>query len=163
MDNKSVYERALNVVMTCRILIADDHAQLRKTLRQTLEAHPGWQVCGEATTGLEAVEKAAQLKPDVIILDLSMPVMGGLEAAPRILSIAPEIPILLFTSHFHGMLAAEAQKAGIRRVLSKDGTELLDTIEAVLDEKLSTAMETIQSEIPPTQNKTKLSTSSGDN
>lgn len=148
--------------MSCRILIADDHDGVRKMLTQALQMHPGWVVCGEATTGLEAVEKAAALEPDMIVLDLSMPVMDGLQAASQISSANPDIPIILFTNHLSPMLEAEAQKVGIRRVLSKDGTDLLDTIEAVLNEQLKSALDTIQSGIPTSQIKTKLPTGSGD-
>lgn len=133
--------------MPCRILIADDHDGVRKILKEALGIHAGWEVCGEATTGLEAVEKAAALKPDLIVLDLSMPVINGLEAASQISSANAEIAIILFTNHVSSTLEAEALKAGIRRVLSKDGTDLLQTIEAVLDEKLKSAIETIQGEI----------------
>jgi DNA-binding NarL/FixJ family response regulator len=144
--------------MPCRILIADDHAGVRKTLTRAFQMHPGWEVCGEAATGLEAVEKATALKPDIIVLDLSMPVMDGLQAASQILSTDPNLPIILFTNHLSATLDAEARKAGIRRVLSKDGTELLNTIEAVLNEKLRSALDTIQA---PSPQKTKLPADSG--
>lgn len=146
--------------MPCRILIADDHAGVRKTLTQTLQMHPGWEVCGEATTGLEAVEKAAALKPDIIVLDLSMPVMDGLQAASRISSGDPNIPMILFTNHLSSTLPAEAQKAGIRRVVRKDGTDLLEAMEALLEERLRSALDTIQGEIQSPQTKTKLPTDS---
>lgn len=132
-------------------------------LRQILQAHNGWEVCAEAATGREAVEKAAALKPDVIVLDLSMPIMDGLEAASQILWTNPDMPIVLFTNHMYPTLEAEAARAGIRRVLSKDGISLLDTLEAVLNEKLHPAMETIQSEISSPQTKTKLPKNPGNN
>lgn len=131
--------------MSCRILIADDHDGVRRTLRQTLQTHPGWEICGEAGTGLEAVEKAASLKPDLIILDLSMPVMDGLQAASRI-SANADVPIILFTSHLSSAVAGEAQKAGIRRVVSKDRNDLLETIEAILDEHLKSVLDTLREE-----------------
>jgi DNA-binding NarL/FixJ family response regulator len=143
--------------MPCRILIADDHNQMRKTLKRMLETHPGWEVCGEASTGLEAVEKAAALKPDMIVLDLSMPVMDGLQAASQISLVSPDAPIVLFTNHLSPTLGAEAQKAGIRRVVSKDksdGSELLSAIEAILDEKLKSALDIIRGEVPSPANRT---------
>jgi DNA-binding NarL/FixJ family response regulator len=124
------------VALLCRILIADDHTPLRTMLKATLEAHPGWQVCAEAANGLEAVQKAAELKPDIIILDLSMPVMNGLEATRKILSASPHVPILMFTNHALSHLALEAEKAGIRRIISKtcEGDELATAVETLLNE-----------------------------
>jgi DNA-binding NarL/FixJ family response regulator len=134
------------VRVPCRILIADDHSVMRKAIKSALEAHAGWEVCAEAVNGLQAVQKAAELKPDVIILDLSMPVMGGLEAAPKILSVLPGLPIVLFTNHMYSGLVEEAQKVGIRRVVSKQGDGLVSTVEAILDEKLMSALDVIQAE-----------------
>jgi DNA-binding NarL/FixJ family response regulator len=139
----------------CRILIADDHGPLRKTLKRVLEAHPGWEVCGEATTGLEAVQKAGELSPDVIILDLSMPVMGGLRAASEILAASPGMPILLFTNHAYPALTADAQKAGIRKVVSKVGEQIVSAVEAVLDKRLQSALGTIQPDIQAKQDASK--------
>lgn len=123
--------------MIYRILIADDHSRLRETLRAALEAHSGWHVCAEATNGLEAVQKAAEFKPDAIILDLSMPVMGGLQAAREILATSPDMPILLFTNHTASAVALDAQKAGIRQVISKtyEWDEMLKALESLLNEK----------------------------
>lgn len=129
------------VAVRCRILIADDYGPLRNMLKATLEAHLGWRVCAEAANGLEAVQKAAELEPDVIILDLSMPVMNGLEAARAILSASPSVPILLFTNHAFSNLALEARKVGIRQVINKlyRGDELLHAVEQVLREDPPTA------------------------
>ncbi len=80
-----------------RILIADDHPEARRGTRELLEQHPGWEVCGEAVNGLEAIEKAAALKPDIVIIDLSMPKMSGLEAGRVIHRTAPQIPLLMFS------------------------------------------------------------------
>ncbi len=132
--------------MFCRILIADDHRPLRNMLKATLEAHPGWHVCAEAANGLEAVQKAAELKPDIIILDLSMPVMNGLEATREILSASPDVPILMFTNHALSSLALEAEKAGIRRIISKtyEGDELVTAVEALSNENPRCAVATVQ-------------------
>jgi DNA-binding NarL/FixJ family response regulator len=123
--------------LTCRILIADDHQPLRNLLKETLAGHPGWHVCAEATNGREAVQKAAECKPDLIILDLSMPVMDGLEAAREILAASPHLPILLFTNHAVSAVAQDAQKIGIKQILSKTyhGDELLLVVESLLQEK----------------------------
>ena len=119
---------------------------MRNMLRMMLEGHPEWQVCAEASNGREAVEKAAELKPDVVILDVSMPVMDGLQAAREILRSSPLMPILLYTTHSFPTLALEAQKIGIQQVLSKPhGPEqLLSAVEALLAEKLRRAEETAQ-------------------
>lgn len=126
--------------MPCRILIADDHDGVRKRLREALEVHPGWEVSGEASTGLEAVQKAQELHPDLIVLDLSMPVMDGLHAASQISSANPHIAIILFTNHLSSTLEAEAYKVGICRVLSKDRSDLPSAIEALLDGKLKSTL-----------------------
>jgi two-component system, chemotaxis family, chemotaxis protein CheY len=99
-------------------------------LTTLLQTHPDWQVCAEAANGVEAVQKAAELKPDVVILDLAMPEMDGLHAAREILSNTPEVPILLHTNHAFSSLALEAKKNGIREVINK-GTSMQELISAV--------------------------------
>lgn len=117
------------------ILIVDDSPVIRKTLRQTLEHHEGWQVCGEAANGQEGIEKAQHLKPDVIVLDLAMPVMNGLEAARELTRVLPSVPLLMFTNFETPHLKAEALSAGIRTVVSKDGSigALIGSIQALLE------------------------------
>src|ERR1041384_4366084 len=80
-----------------RILLADDHELVRHGLRRMLEARSGWSVCGEASTGLEAIDLARSLKPDVVILDLRMPELNGLEAAREIAKLVPPPEILILT------------------------------------------------------------------
>jgi len=106
-------------------------------LRALLETHADWQVCAEAANGLEAVQKAAELKPDAIILDLAMPEMDGLHAAREILSNSPTLPILLHTNHAFSTLALEAKKNGIREVINKSVSEreLITAVEALLNER----------------------------
>ena len=120
--------------MPYRILIADDHSLVRKVLKTTLENHSDWQVCGQATNGLEAVQKAAELHPDLIILDFAMPVMDGLGAARRILSASPSVPILIFTNYYFPSLLLEADSVGVRQVIDKGlaGNELLFAVETLL-------------------------------
>jgi len=110
---------------------------VRKMLRALLETHADWQVCAEAANGLEAVQKAAELKPDAIILDLAMPEMDGLHAAREILSNSPTLPILLHTNHAFSTLALEAKKNGIREVINKSVSEqeLISAVEALLNER----------------------------
>jgi len=110
-------------------------------LKTLLETHAEWQVCAEAANGLEAAQKAAELKPDVIILDLAMPEMDGLHAAREILSNNPAVPILLHTNHAFSSLALEAKKNGIREVLNKSASEqeLITAVESLLNQGASVA------------------------
>jgi DNA-binding NarL/FixJ family response regulator len=103
-------------------------------MRMTLEGHEGWEVCGEARNGLEAIESAAALKPDLVILDLAMPVMDGLRAAREISLASPQLPIVMHTNHGSDLVEIEAKKNGVRQVLSKDGdmNEFLRVIEGIL-------------------------------
>ena len=118
--------------MLLRILIADDHAPLLEMLKALIETHAGWQVCGEAKNGLEAVQKAAELKPDVIILDLSMPGLDGLQAASQISLATPGVPILIYTNHAVSPQAkVEAQKHGVRDIINKTALDqLISAVEA---------------------------------
>jgi DNA-binding NarL/FixJ family response regulator len=101
------------------ILIVDDNSIVRRSLRACIDRNTDWRVCGEAENGAIAIEKVKQLHPDVVILDLAMPVMNGLEAARVISSIAPETAMLMFTMHHCEELLKDARAAGITEVLSK--------------------------------------------
>ena len=105
-------------------------------LKTLLESHADWQVCAEAANGVEAAQKAAELNPDIIILDLAMPEMDGLHAAREILSNNPAVPILLHTNHAFSSLALEAKKNGIREVLNKSASEqeLITAVESLLNQ-----------------------------
>ncbi|HYW39766.1 MAG TPA: response regulator [Terriglobales bacterium] len=105
--------------MSYNILIVDDSALIRHALRSCIEQTRDWQVCGEADNGKVAVEKVKQLHPDVVILNLQMPVMDGLEAAGQINLLAPNTAMLMFTMHNCEQLLRYAPAAGIRDVLSK--------------------------------------------
>lgn len=120
--------------MPVRLLIADDNATARQLLRALLETREGWQVCGEATNGVEVVAKSAELKPDIIILDLAMPLMDGMHAAQEISAASPTIPILLYTMHSFAGLDLEAKKVGIRKVVNKTdtGNDLLTAIDELV-------------------------------
>jgi DNA-binding NarL/FixJ family response regulator len=102
-----------------RILIADDHAIVRQGIRTIVQARPGWEICGEAKDGREAIQLANQLNPDVIILDVSMPVLGGLSAADDILRKNPKIKILIFTMDESKTLRTLAQKCGAHGLVVK--------------------------------------------
>ena len=105
--------------MAHKLLIVDDNALIRNLLKACVQEDQGWIVCGEAENGQEAVRKVVELKPDVVLLDLQMPVMNGLEAAREIRVIAPQTTMLMFTMHSSPQLLREAQAAGIRDVISK--------------------------------------------
>ena len=109
-----------------KILIADDNPYLRKALCRLFETHAFLEVCAEAVNGREAVEKAIAMKPDLIILDLSMPVMNGLEAARILNELMPEVPKILFTLHAQALMMADLKTAGIDRVVSK--SDMMDLI-----------------------------------
>jgi CheY-like chemotaxis protein len=104
--------------MSRRILIVDDNAGMRRLLRTAFEQR-GEEVCEEATNGQDGIEKAQQLKPDLIVLDLSMPVMNGLEAAPVLRRILPTVPIILFTLYHNRILEQKALSVGVAAVVSK--------------------------------------------
>jgi DNA-binding NarL/FixJ family response regulator len=102
-----------------RILVADDSPAIRKCLRGLLEHHDGWRVCDEATNGREAVEHFKKTKPDLIVIDLQMPEMNGLDAARQIVHQSPSTPILMVTIHLSRQLSEEARKVGIRGTCGK--------------------------------------------
>ena len=102
-----------------QILIADDSVSIRKFLRRLISEHPGWMVCGEASNGEEAISMASQLKPDLVVLDITMPVMDGFRAAEAILRATPGLPIVMYTLHKSEQIALEAKKAGASRMVVK--------------------------------------------
>jgi DNA-binding NarL/FixJ family response regulator len=105
--------------MPLTILVVDDEKMVRSALQRLLSARPEWKVVGEATDGLDAVSKARDLKPDVIIMDVTMPEMNGLQATPEIKKENPSIEILIFTQHDSDQIVREAQKAGASGYLLK--------------------------------------------
>ena len=117
-----------------RILIADDHELVRRGLRALLAARPTWEVCGEAADGREAIEKAAQLKPDIVLLDVSMPRVNGLEAARIIRRESPGSEILIVSQHTPAEMLPSALKVGARAFVSKSelACNLLSTIESIV-------------------------------
>ncbi len=106
--------------MLPRILIVDDSSAVRGSVRRLFESVPGWLVCGEAVNGQQAIETARALKPNIIILDLSMPVMNGLEAAKVLSENLPAVPLIMFTSFVTYQIEQEAIAAGVRQVIAKD-------------------------------------------
>jgi DNA-binding NarL/FixJ family response regulator len=117
-----------------RILIADDRELVRTTLRQALQrSDANWHVCGEAANGREAIDKAVALAPDVIILDIAMPVLDGIGATKEIHARLPDVPILMYTFMSFGHLEALAKEAGAQAVVQKgDLRALIGAIRSVL-------------------------------
>jgi DNA-binding NarL/FixJ family response regulator len=116
-----------------RILIADDHDVVRSGLRAILETHPGWEVVAEASDGKEAIERAVETKPDVAIIDYSLPVMNGAEATRQIRTRVPRTEILIFTMHDADTLIGEVLQAGARAYLLKSDAKqhLMAAVEAL--------------------------------
>lgn len=111
--------------MSVRILVVDDNAKVRDGVRLLLQNHADWEVCGEAADGIEAIEKYRQLSPDLLVVDVSMPRLNGLDASLEILKLSPKALILLYTSYLTSQLIEIAHKAGIRGTVSKDDMDLL--------------------------------------
>jgi DNA-binding NarL/FixJ family response regulator len=101
------------------ILIVDDDPNIRKHTRDFFERQTQYSVCGEAVDGLDAIEKARQLHPDLIILDMSMPRMNGLQAARILRQMMKDVPIVLFTLHASAIVLSEVQAMGVSSVVSK--------------------------------------------
>jgi len=120
-----------------RILIADDHEVVRSGLRRVLEAQTGWEVVAEAADGMDAIGKAAATKPDVAVLDYTMPLVNGAEVTRQIRARLPQTEVLIFTIHEDELLIAELLQAGARGyVLKSDLTgQLLDAIRSLSEHK----------------------------
>lgn len=120
-----------------RILIADDHELIRRGVRTLLEAEPGWNVVAEASDGQEALEKAKETKPEIVVLDIGMPRLSGLEAARRLKRILPEAKVLILTMHDSERLAWEVLNAGAHGFVTKSDTarDLVIAIEALRRDK----------------------------
>jgi DNA-binding NarL/FixJ family response regulator len=108
-----------------KILIADDKQHFRQELRNLIEGHQGWKVCTEAGDGVQAVNRAKQFKPDLVILDLAMPDLNGFEAARQISEALPGVPILMLTLYASPQVEKEAERVGVTRVISKSTANML--------------------------------------
>lgn len=123
---------------TARVLIVDDHLVVRKGVAAILEGRPEWEVCGEASTGREAVAAAARLKPDIIVMDISMPEMNGLDAARQILKDSPGTEVLILSMHESEQIVREVLNSGARGYILKGdaGNDLVTALEALCQHKL---------------------------
>jgi len=119
-----------------RILVVDDNPAVRHYLRALLEQQDTWQVCDEARTGGEALQRVKKNPPDVILLDFQMPDLNGLDVARQISGLFPEIPILMVTIHLSKELAEEAQRAGVRGACAKsDVGSIVEAVDALLHQQ----------------------------
>lgn len=118
-----------------RVLVVDDHQVMRKGVRALLESDSAWEVCGEAENGRLAVEKTRELNPDLVILDLTMPEMNGLEAARQIRQVSPQTKIVIFSMHESPQVRKEARDAGADAFVSKSSMAeaLTATAKALLE------------------------------
>ena len=121
------------VTNALRILIADDHILIRRGIRALLESHVGWTICAEARNGREAVERAIELKPDIAVLDITMPELNGIDAARRIQKDSPRTNVLMLSVHYSEQIVTQLLEAGIRGyVLKSDsGRDLVRAVETL--------------------------------
>lgn len=123
-----------------RILIVDDHAVLRKAVRQLLESRNEFQVCGEAENGVQAIKMAAELKPDVVILDIVMPVMNGFEAARKIKEVSPDSRLVILSAYKDKQMLEGAKSVGAVCYVPKSDAEreLIDAVKTAARGESST-------------------------
>lgn len=131
--------------MAKRILIADDYESVLRRVREMLESHPDWEVCGEAVNGRDAIEKAIKVKPDVVILDFAMPRVDGLKAAAQIKAVMPEVPIVMFTMYGSEIRREVKEQKEIVRIVDKSQSGALV---AVLEELLASSKNEAPSVLP---------------
>ena len=144
-----------------RIMLADDHTIVRQGLARLLEEHQGLKVVGEAINGQIAVEKAEKLKPDIIIMDIAMPRMNGIEAAKRIRKLVPETKIIILSMYSHEHYIHELLECGVSGYLLKDssGQDIIKAIRAALKNETflspSISKKVVDSYLSPTKSSTK--------
>src|SRR5436305_1943730 len=120
--------------MKIRILVVDDHEVVRQGICSILQSRSEWQVCGEAADGRQAVKLARELDPDAIVMDVTMPIMGGLNAAHEILQSNPRTKVLIFTMHDSKTLGKLVQRSGAQGfvVKSEAAMHLIDALDTIL-------------------------------
>ncbi len=117
-----------------RVVVADDHPVIRRMVRSVLEQHPHFEVCGEAENGAEAIEEVKRVKPDVVVLNVTMPLINGFQAAREIKTHVPETAIVILSSHADKHFIAEAREIGVRAYVpkSKIGEALIKALQAAV-------------------------------
>jgi DNA-binding NarL/FixJ family response regulator len=121
--------------MSTRILIVDDHEVLREGVRSLFaKLRPEWEICGEATDGDEAIELTQRLQPSLVVLDITMPRMSGLEASAKLRKVGIDVPILIFTTHHSERLSTEVRQAGAQGyvVKSQAALNLVQAVDMIL-------------------------------
>lgn len=146
-----------------RILIADDHELFRDGIRSLLQSHTGWEICGEANTGIEAIAQAEELSPDIVILDIGMPDLNGADAARRIRRASKNTEVLILSAHYSDQLIREIIDAGALGYVLKSDSEhdLVVAVETLARHKpffTSKAREVFQSEFSSGRPVTKIPT-----
>ena len=124
----------MGIAQKARLLLVDDFEVVRKGLKNLLGGNECWEICGEAEDGREAVDKVTELAPDVVLLDVTMPVMNGFQAASEIRRRSPQTKIVIFTMHESPRIAEEAKRAGADAYVAKSAP--LDVIESTISNLL---------------------------
>jgi len=116
-----------------RVMLVDDHTVVRRGLRALIESVPGWEVCAEASEGHEAILVATEMRPDIVVMDLSMPKLGGIDATMQLRKILRDVEVLILTMHESDRLVGQALRAGARGYLLKSESEekLIEALEAL--------------------------------
>ena len=133
------YDRStLNLAYVKSILIVDDSPLIRRSLRTLFEQHPEWVICGEAENGREGIDKAQILHPDIIVMDLAMPRLNGIDASRTLKQLIPATPIVMFTTFTNPCIKEVALAAGVQAVIDKSegATTLIRSIQQLLTSEL---------------------------
>ncbi|HUC29285.1 MAG TPA: response regulator transcription factor [Candidatus Acidoferrum sp.] len=142
VDIETLHVDEQQPAMTTRILLVDDHPIVREGLKTVLQRRSGWEVVGEASNGAEALEKARTLSPDVMVLDITMPKMNGLDVCRIVRQKMPELEVLIVTQHDSQQMMREALNAGAKGYVVKSNAarDLLDAIEVVSQHRVFSAV-----------------------
>lgn len=138
MRSRWKFDLSGGMLTPLRILLVDDHEVMRGGLRSLLESRPGWEICGEAANSADAIEKARTLRPDVVVMDISMPGTNGLEAVPLIRKDSPNAEVLILSRYEEREMRLKALEVGARAYVTKSqglARELLSAIDGIVKER----------------------------